>query len=186
MERSAERMVNLTDQLLVYAGSVNQDRQEVDLGNLIDETLDMLSGGIQAAITLRSELAPDLWPVEGNPSQLRQVLVNLITNACEAMESEGGTMLLRTENLRREGWICSRRRQHPAGEYVHLAVEDTGPGIDEQIRHRLFEPFFSTKFMGRGLGLAVASSITRDHQGCIEIESTAPRGATVHVYLPRA
>jgi two-component system cell cycle sensor histidine kinase/response regulator CckA len=185
MERSAQRMVGLTEQLLAYAGSVKHQFQVADMNKLVKETISMMRGGFLPNIAVQQILADDLWPVEVNPTQVRQVLVNLITNACEAMVTQGGTLTIQTENVYREAWVCGRHHQHSAGEYVHLVVHDTGPGIDSQVQKRLFEPFFTTKFMGRGLGLAVAVGILRDHEGCIEIESHSGRGAAVHIYLPR-
>jgi CheY-like chemotaxis protein len=119
-------------------------------------------------------------------NQFKQVLLNLLTNACEAMTEDGGTLTVRTENAWHDTWTCRSHRQHPAGEYVHLTVTDSGPGMDSQVRRRLFEPFFSTKFLGRGLGLAAAQGIVRDHGGCIEIESTPGQGTSVHIHLPRS
>jgi len=185
MERSAQRMVNLTEQLLAYAGSVRHERQMVDVNAVIAETWEMLRGGAEATVTVQLDLDDGLWLVRANASQVRQVLINLITNAREAVADAGGTLTIGTRNVRREAWVCARHRQHPAGEYVHLFVQDTGPGIEPQVAERLFEPFFTTKFMGRGLGLAVASTIVRDHAGCIAIQSEPGRGTTVRVYLPR-
>jgi signal transduction histidine kinase len=140
---------------------------------------------IQPGIRVIHELSPDLWPITANSSQVEQVLANLITNACESM-ADGGTLALRTENMHRQAWACSTHRLHPAGDYVHLTVADTGHGMDDQVKRRIFEPFFSTKFLGRGLGLAVAMGIVRDHSGCIDIESQVDKGTEIHVYLPRA
>jgi len=186
MERSAQRMVNLTDQLLAYAGSVRHERSSVNLNRVIGETLDMLKAGFPPQIAIERDLIKQPWLISVSASQMRQVLVNLIANACEAMEEQRGTLTIRTNNVHRDSWLCSRHRQHAAGDYFELEIQDTGCGIDEQVQKRLFDVFFSTKFMGRGLGLAVASTIVRDHQGCIEIDSQPECGTTVRVYLPRA
>lgn len=185
MERSAQRMVALTNQLLTYAGGVKPQVQPTSLNALLDETVDLVQGSLAAGIVVRRSQAVDLWEIEANPAQIRQVLVNVLINAGESMADGGGTLDVRTENVHREAWICPLHRQHAEGDYVHLAVSDTGHGMNEEIKKRLFEPFFSTKFMGRGLGLAVALGITRDHGGCIEIASQPERGTTVHIYLPR-
>jgi signal transduction histidine kinase len=146
----------------------------------------MVCAGFRSNIQLKRDLAAGLWTIHASPSQMRQVLVNLITNACEAIGDEGGTLTVRTRNVHRKAWVCTRHRQHAAGDYVELKVQDTGCGIDERVQKRLFEVFFSTKFMGRGLGLAVASTIVREHEGCIEIESQPSQGTIVSVYIPRA
>jgi len=186
MSHAAERMVTLTDQLLAYAGEVQYQPQVVNLNLVLNETLPFMQSEFQPGITLQSRQAGDLWEIQVNPAQIRQLLANLITNACESMAQQGGTLTLQTENAHREAWDCARHVQHPAGDYVHLMVADTGQGIDRRLQRRLFDPFFSTKFLGRGLGLAVALGIVRDHDGCIEIESQPGQGTAVHVYLPRA
>ncbi len=186
MSHAAERMVTLTDQLLAYAGEVQYQPQVINLNLVLNETLPFMQSEFQPGITLQSRQAGDLWEIQVNPAQIRQLLANLITNACESMAQQGGTLTLQTENAHREAWVCARHVQHPAGDYVHLMVADTGQGIDRRLQRRLFDPFFSTKFLGRGLGLAVALGIVRDHDGCIEIESQPGQGTAVHVYLPRA
>lgn len=183
MERSAQRMVDLTSQLLAYAGGGGYRRQPVDLNAVVSESLRMLQ--IPEHVRIECKLAPDLGPVEGDPNQLKQVLINLVTNAFEAMDQQDGMLQISTENKWNEQWTCRSNHPHPEGEYIHLLVTDTGPGMDNQVKRRLFEPFFSTKFLGRGLGLAAAQGIVRDHQGCIQIESVPGQGTTVHVYLPR-
>jgi PAS domain S-box-containing protein len=185
MERSAQRMVALTNQLLSYAGGGRHPSQLVELNALVEETLRTLRPSIELDVNVQSDLAADLWQVEVAPDRLKQACLNLFTNALEAMDKEGGTLAICTENVQREAWSCTLRHPHPAGEYVHLSIADTGHGMDEEVRRRLFEPFFSTRFLGRGLGLAAALGIVHDHGGCIEIESERGAGTTVHVYLPR-
>jgi PAS domain S-box-containing protein len=183
MEISAQRMADLTGQLLAYAGGGAQLPQRSDLNTIIDESLAMIQPARN--VVIERALADELWPVRVDRSQLRQVLHSLFTNACEAMAEAGGTLAICTENVWREAWFCRSHREHPAGEYVHLTIGDTGQGMDSQVKRHLFEPFFSTKFLGRGLGLAAAQGIVRDHGGCIEIDSAIGRGTTVHIYVPR-
>jgi two-component system cell cycle sensor histidine kinase/response regulator CckA len=182
MELSAQRMSDLTGQLLAYAGGGSQLPQRTDLNRTVGESLELLQPAPN--ISVRCVLEKELWPVKVDRNQIKQVMLNLLTNACEAIGDDGGTLIIHTENVRREAWLCRSHREHPAGEYVHLTVGDTGQGMDNQVKQHLFEPFFSTKFLGRGLGLAAAQGIIRDHGGCIEVESVLGEGTTVHIYLP--
>jgi two-component system cell cycle sensor histidine kinase/response regulator CckA len=186
MEQAAQKMASLTQQLLTYAGQVRYQPQPLNLNLMLEETLAMLQGKCPPQVQVKRTLNEALWEIEISPAEIRQLLVNLITNACESMAKGGGTLAIRTDNVRREAWICSRHRQHAAGEYVHLAVSDTGHGMEPEVQRRLFDPFFSTRFMGRGLGLAVAMAIARDRGGCLEVESRPGAGTLVQVYLPRA
>jgi two-component system cell cycle sensor histidine kinase/response regulator CckA len=183
MEVSAQRMADLTSQLLAYAGGGAQLLQRTDLNAIVQEGLEAVQ--ISPKVVVEHVSAEELWPVRVDRNQIKQVFTNLLTNACEAMAETGGTLAIRTENVWREAWTCRSHREHPAGEYVHLAIGDTGQGMDSQVKQHLFEPFFSTKFLGRGLGLAAAQGIIRDHGGCIEIDSALGQGTTVHIYLPR-
>jgi PAS domain S-box-containing protein len=186
MERSSRRMVALTNQLLDYAGGVNHPLQTLDLNQMIATCLETIRDRLDPDVAIEHKLADNLWPLHSNPTRIRQALNNLLINACESMAERGGTLSIATENVHRERWVCRLRRSHPTGDYVHLIVADSGHGIGKEIQSRLFEPFFSTRFLGRGLGLAVALGVVRDHQGCIEIESEPGRGTTVHIYLPRS
>jgi PAS domain S-box-containing protein len=183
MEQSAQRMVDLTNQLLAYAGGGRHRLYQIEPNLVVSESLEMLQ--IPESIALEQELAPDLWSIKADPSQIKQVLLSVLTNACEAMSDSGGTLSIRTKNVWADSWTCQGNRQHPGGEYVHIGITDTGPGMDDETKQHLFEPFFSTKFLGRGLGLPAAQGIIRDHRGCIEIESTVEQGTTVHIRLPR-
>jgi CheY-like chemotaxis protein len=114
------------------------------------------------------------------------MLGNLIRNAAEAMNESGGDLILNVNNvLQAATWKCLSGHVHPGGEYVHIAVCDTGPGIPGANQHRIFEPFFTTRFLGRGLGLPAALGIVQNHGGCLSVESKPGQGATFHVYLPR-
>jgi CheY-like chemotaxis protein len=145
----------------------------------------MIHGALLPSIRVECRLAPDLLPVECDPTQVCQVLLNLLVNACEAMEG-GGTLTVKTENVVfASEWFGSAGESVPAGEYVHIVLSDTGAGMPDDIRRRIFEPFFTTKFMGRGLGLAAALGIMRNHQGGVLVESQPGQGTIFHLHFPR-
>ena len=184
MELSAHRMVDLTSQLLAYAGGGMNLPQPLDLNALVHASLNLLQ--VPSGIAVHHTLTPDLWAIRADPNQIKQVLLNLLTNASEAMAEQGGVLSIETKNMGKPSAAGDARSKPGTIQgYVCLTITDTGHGMDQRVKQHLFEPFFSTKFLGRGLGLAAAQGIVRDHDGRIEIESSPGKGTTVHVYLPR-
>jgi signal transduction histidine kinase/CheY-like chemotaxis protein len=185
---AAGHAADLTDQMLIAAGKRSPVRASVDLAALVDGLLDLCRSSLPANATLRTELARDVPPVEGDAVQLRQVVLNLVTNAGEALAGEPGSVSLRVSRARFEAGDLTNAIGAPdlgSGEYACLEVSDTGAGIDAEIQARLFEPFFTTKFTGRGLGLAAVLGIVRSHHGGIQLESHPGAGARFRVLLPR-
>lgn len=182
---SSQRMADLTKQLLTYARGSKPTPRPLDVNAAIRDSLAVLHASIPGDVEVESDFASDLWPVEADRGQLSQVLVNLIINATEAMPT-GGKLVIRTMNQEsRESWYCPIHGNHPAGDYVTIEVVDTGHGMDARTLDHVFEPFFSTKFQGRGLGLAAVMGIIRSHKGCITAASEPGQGSTFCVYLPR-
>ncbi len=187
MNLSAQRMVELTNQLLAYAGGGRYQFFPINMSMMIEQALQTVQSQVYAPnVTTDYDFAPDLWRVNGDPAQIKRMVINLLTNAYEAMTESNGTLLLKTENVHLQAWQGSYGQSLPPGEYVHVAILDTGHGIAEDIRKHLFEPFFTTKFQGRGLGLPAALGVVRGHKGAIEIESHTGKGTTVHIYLPHS
>ncbi len=182
---SARRMADLTGKLLAYAHGGKHEPVPLDVNVAVQDTVRMLRGSQPSQVQLQLLLARDLWPVEADQGQLHQVLLNLAFNAFEALSAGGGTLTVLTENSTREAWVCGGTRDHPAGDYVRISISDTGPGMDQATCERAFEPYFSTKAPGRGLGLAAVQGIVRNHGGCISVESAPLRGTAFHIYLPR-
>lgn len=176
----------LTKQLLAYAGKATIEMRSVDVSALLDESAALLRRAVPRDVRFVTSLEPDLPTVLADGAQLRQVAMNLITNAAEAIEGTGIVSLathatdLGEEDLQRlphaEGAV--------PGRFVCLEVSDTGSGIAAEDLPRIFDPFFSTKFVGRGLGLAAVLGIVRAHHGALQIESSRGAGATIRVYLP--
>ncbi|NUN97892.1 MAG: response regulator, partial [Candidatus Omnitrophica bacterium] len=183
---SSARMAELTNQLLAYARGGKHRPEPSSVNEIIEDTLKILHGSLHSSVRVERHLDPAIWPVEADRTQMSQVFLNLFVNALEAMDM-GGTLTVRTENVRHATlWHGPGAEQMAAGDYVHIAVTDTGVGMTEETRRRLFEPFYTTKFMGRGLGLAASQGIIYNHRGVIVVDSEQGRGSTFHVILPKS
>ncbi|HLH44657.1 MAG TPA: PAS domain S-box protein [Bryobacteraceae bacterium] len=172
-------------QLMIYGGKDRPHRETLDLSVLIEEMLQLLKVSIAKHPVLKLDLGANLPPLRANPAQLRQVVMNLVTNASEAIGNREGTIRVATS------WVKVGKKPADAalkglskGDFVKLEVSDTGAGMTPEVQSRLFDPFFSTKFAGRGLGLAVVQRIVQDHQGAISVSSAPGRGATFQIWLP--
>jgi signal transduction histidine kinase len=185
--RAAERASGLTQQLLAYAGKGTVLVEPVDLSALVEEVIGLLRISIPQAVDIETMLAPDLPPIIADATQVRQVVMNLLLNAAEAIEAPGrisvrtGTSTLGPREIARSVHDTSTA----PGDFVYLRVSDSGCGMDEAMLSRVFDPFFSTKFTGRGLGLAAVLGIVRGHRGLLEVESRPRIGTTFTVHLPR-
>jgi signal transduction histidine kinase/ActR/RegA family two-component response regulator len=179
-ERASVRARELTQQLLTFARGGEPVRRVMSLEPLLRNVASLALRGSPAA--LRLKIAPDLWPAELDEDQLGQVIGNLVTNAREAMP-EGGTLTVAAGN---EDVIAGDGLPLAAGRYVRIAVSDTGSGISAENLSRIYDPYFSTKEMRSGLGLAVCHTIVDRHGGCIVVESLPGVGSTFSVYLPAA
>jgi PAS domain S-box-containing protein len=185
---AAEHGAGLTEQMLVYAGRPPQARKPVNLSALALEMLDLARAALPAHVQLRESLAPEVW-VQGDETQLRQVVLNLVANAGEAIGEQPGRVELRTGASEVDARELSAARGGAglaAGRYALLEVADDGPGMDAATRERVFEPFFSTKLSGRGLGLAAVLGIVRGHGGAVALDSEPGRGSRFRVLLPEA
>jgi PAS domain S-box-containing protein len=190
--RATLRAADLTRQLLAYSGKGAFVVRHLDLSREVRDMATLLRTAISKQATLAWELALDLPAVRADPTQVRQIVMNLITNASDALGQETGTITLRTgvirsEDLTREGYGQSRGGEigSPApGEYVYLEVADTGAGMSVDTLNRIFDPFFSTKFTGRGLGLAAVMGIVRAHKGLIRIRTEPGQGTSFRVLFP--
>lgn len=189
IELSAQRAAELTNQMLAYSGKGKFVVEPVDLSNLAKEMAHLLETVISKKAALHMEFAPAIPPVEADASQLRQVLMNLITNASDALGDNPGTITIKTGVAQidpADKTSIASRGELPPGEYVCVEVSDTGCGMDEDTQLKIFDPFFTTKFTGRGLGLAAVQGIIRGHGGAISVTSKPHLGATFRVLLPPA
>jgi two-component system, cell cycle sensor histidine kinase and response regulator CckA len=188
IERTAQRAADLTRQLLAYSGKGRFVVEPLQLSALAGEMAQLLRTVVSKDAALELELDDTLPPILGDATQLRQVIMNLITNASDALQGRRGTVTVRTR--RHDGVHIDPSALHfgadaaRSGETVCLEVIDTGIGMTRATAERIFDPFFSTKFTGRGLGLAATLGIVRGHHGAISVESTPGRGTRFVLRFP--
>jgi len=182
--RAVRQAADLCRQMFAYTGKSSFTRRPVDLKSLVEEISHLLKTSISKKAVLNLQLADDLPAIEADPSQVRQVVMNLLINASEALAGRSGYItvsagaaLCDAEELKKTEFNDGLQ----PGLYVFLEVADTGTGMDEDTRRRLFEPFFSTKFTGRGLGLAAVLGIVRGHNGALRIETEPGKGTTFRI-----
>jgi PAS domain S-box-containing protein len=188
--RSAtEHAMGLTEQMLTYSGRPPLTLRPLDLTQLVRDTHNLLRASVTEKGCLEFDLQDDLPTVKGDFTRIQQVVVNLASNASEALGEGGGTIRIATGVRMADSHDLSDSFGTPdvaPGEYVALEVSDTGPGMDPEIQQRIFEPFFTTKSTGRGLGLAAVLGIVVAHHGVIRIESHPGGGTKFQVLLPRS
>jgi PAS domain S-box-containing protein len=187
IEQAASRAADLAKQMLAYSGKGKFVVEPVDLNRLTEEMEHMLRVSISKKAILRYNFSRPLPAVDADATQVRQVVMNLVINASEAIEERSGVIAVSTgcvtctREYLQELWLDE---QLPAGLYVTLEIADTGCGMDRETMARLFDPFFTTKFTGRGLGMAAVLGIVRGHRGAIKVYSEPGRGTTFKVFLP--
>lgn len=187
IETSARHGADLAGQLLDYTGRSGGHRQAIDLNDLVSEMRDLLQVSKVRSAELVSEFGQGLPTVIADSSQLRQIVMNLIVNASDALDGEPGTVTLRTRledcaaELLDSTWD---ETPPPPGRYICLEVEDTGLGMDPKTKAQMFDPFFTTKNTGRGLGLAATLGIVKSHGGTIQVRTAPGEGTCVRVFLP--
>lgn len=181
------RAAELCRQMLTYSGQAELHCVSTDLNELVKGLVELMGVSLPKGISFRLELAPRLPLVWADKTQVDQVLLNLVTNASQAMQGRPGGVTVSTGTATLSPSFCERYRvQLEPGDYVRLSVTDDGVGIAQELLERIFEPFFSLREKGHGLGLAMVFSIVHNHQGAIEVESQLGLGTTFHIYLPLA
>src|SRR6516162_301560 len=166
-------------QLMTYGGVESQAVEPVSLSALVEEMIDLLKMSVSERVVLKTDLDKTLPPVLANRSQLRQVVMNLVINASEAIGEEEGEVRIVTSRGKPRA-----QDRLAAGDYVRLEVSDTGRGMTPEVQAKMFDPFFTTKFAGRGLGLAVIQRVIKRHQGEINVKSTPGEGTMFEILLP--
>jgi len=181
------RASELTKQMLAYSGKGKFVVEPVNLNELIEEMAHLLKVSISKKVAIQFDFLKKIPLIEADVTQLRQVIMNLITNASDAIGDHTGKITITTgiTNIDRHYLAQTYLNDNlPDGRYVFVKVADTGCGMDEQTRARIFDPFYTTKFTGRGLGLAAVLGIMRGHRGAIKVESASGQGTTFKVLFP--
>ncbi len=187
LERIIHRAADLTRQMLAYSGKGRFVVRPYDLNQVVREMTHLLEVSISKKIALRFHLAEALPPVQADAAQIQQVIMNLVTNASDAIGDREGTIRLATsvaELDRRYLDQLYHGQDLAPGTYVSLEVSDTGCGMNAEVQGRIFEPFFTTKVTGRGLGLSATLGILKGHRAGIRIYSEAERGTTFRLLFP--
>ena len=185
--KAARQAGELCGQMLAYAGKVPIVTDTLELEEIVKEMGELLRASIPSSTFIRYAFDKEVPSLSGDASQIRQVALNLLTNASEAIGDGGGEIVLMVQTLECSAEILSEMdfsEELEPGPYVALRVSDTGIGMDEATRKKIFEPFYSTKFAGRGLGLAAVVGIVRAHGGGIQIETEPGRGTSISVLFP--
>jgi len=186
--QAGQRAAFLTRQMLAYAGKGRFVTETMDLGELVREISALVRTSISKTVELKLDLASNLPPIEADPAQIQQIVMNLVINGAEAIgENASGKVEIRTslrEINAQEASEFFRADESRPGTYVQLEVSDTGSGMDEATKARIFDPFFTTKFTGRGLGLAAVQGIIKGHSGAIRVYSTPGHGTSFLILLP--
>jgi two-component system cell cycle sensor histidine kinase/response regulator CckA len=185
IRNQAERAAGLTTQLLAFARRQVLQPVKLDINKSILEMRTFLKSGMGGHIEFKSILAPNLDVIQGDASQVGQVIMNLCINAKDAMPG-GGRLIIETDNVEIDEEFCHRKSYGRPGRYVMLVISDTGIGMDAETVDRLFEPFFTTKGLGKGtgLGLATVYGIVKQHNGFLNVYSEVGNGTTFRVYFP--
>ena len=187
IEKAARNAADLTKQMLAYSGKGKFQISKLDINDIIREMTHLLEISISKKAVIKFNLREALPPIEADPSQIRQIIMNLITNASDAMEDTSGVITITTNLME-----CDRQYLRTAyltdqleeGTYVYMEVADTGCGMDRETLRRLFDPFFTTKFTGRGLGLSAVLGIVRGHGGTVKVYSEKGSGSSFKILLP--
>ncbi len=184
---ATSRAVDLTRQMLAYSGKGHFVVQDVDINRLITENLAIFKAAVAKNVSFEHELSPDLPPIKADIGQVQQIIMNLITNGSEAVGTKPGSVKITSyvANFTVGELAACRGDVIPEpGQFVVLQVSDTGTGMDTTTLARIFEPFFSTKFTGRGLGMAAVLGILRGHKGGVLIDSRPGEGTRVRILFP--
>jgi len=187
IEEAATRAADLAKQMLAYSGKGKFVLENINLNLLLEDMLHMLEVSISKSAVMRLNLNRDIPSVEADPTQIHQIVMNLVINASEAIGDKSGVISITTgcmvcdSDYLKYVWLDESIEQ---GTYVYLEVADTGCGMDKETLSRIFDPFFTTKFTGRGLGMAAVLGIVRGHKGAVKVYSEPGKGTSFKILLP--
>jgi len=183
---ASKRARDLVRQMLTFSKKTERDKNPLSLTPLINKIYKLLQGTLPSTIRLTLDIRVESDAILADPSQIEQLLMNLTTNAADAMRQDGGALKISLTNVTVRANEPRPDEAMAPGSYVKLSVEDTGTGMTEEVRRRIFESFFTTKGAGTGggMGLAVLYGVVKNHRGAITVESEQGKGSTFHIFLP--
>jgi two-component system cell cycle sensor histidine kinase/response regulator CckA len=187
IETSSHRAADLCNQMLAYSGKGQFNVMRLDMDSVVEETIHLLQLAISKRVSLKYNLAGSLPAIMADVTQIRQIIMNLVINASEAIGEKSGMITITTGSIYADSDYLKEDNLAPEpmdGYYVFLEVSDNGCGMDKETQARIFDPFFTTKFTGRGLGLAAVLGIVRGHKGALKVYSEVGRGTTFRLLLP--
>ncbi|HEY8551523.1 MAG TPA: PAS domain S-box protein [Vicinamibacterales bacterium] len=186
IRRAAERGQQLVQRILAFGRQRELARTPMTLDRPVRDAVELLRASLPRTIDLRTYFDPEAPPVVADDSQIHQIVMNVVTNAAQALEQAPGTVEVSLTPFQAAPGFLSRHARAKPGLYTRLTVRDSGPGMSDDVKARAFEPFFTTKALGSGtgLGLAVVQGIVESYGGFVEIDSRVGEGTTVHVYFP--
>ncbi|BCG45791.1 Sensory box histidine kinase [Citrifermentans bremense] len=187
IESAGSRAADLCRQMLTYAGKAPLVQTQIHLPALVRDMVQMLQPAFNKKVTVECDFVTGLPKLTCDEAKIQQIVMNLVVNAAESLGEQGGEVkvaVLQKTLLKAEPKVDCFGNQIPPGAYLCLEVADTGCGMDPETQKRIFEPFFSTKFTGRGLGLSALSGIIKSHNGALQLRSTPGAGTTFSVYFP--
>jgi len=184
--KAGERARDLVKQILTFARRQENERVTLKTSQILKESIKLLRSTIPTIIDIQYEIDSEQDIVFADPTQLNQIIMNLCTNAAHAMEEKGGVLKINLTNENLDSESANEFQDLAPGHYIKLSVRDTGQGIEPQFMAKIFEPYFTTKAVGKGtgMGLALVHGIVKSHGGTVTVQSKAGKGTTFHVYLP--
>lgn len=183
---AANRARDLVEQILIFSRQLEKERKPLNLHLIVKEALKLLRPAIPTTVEIRQRIDSSGDKVLADAAQMHQIMVNLCTNAWQAMEAHGGTLTIELQQVQVDDQMALNHPNLKPGNYARLSVIDTGIGMDADTQERIFEPFFTTKAVGKGtgMGLPVVHGIVRSHHGEIMVHSEPGKGSTFHVFIP--
>ena len=188
IKKASLRASDVVKQLLNFSRKTEQSKEIIDILPIVRESVKLLRSSIPSSIDIQVNIPDSLKTIKADPTQLHQVLINLCTNAAHAMENEGGILNIELSEVELNAVTSTQFEEIHPGTYVQLSISDTGDGIDSNIKANIFDPYFTTKAMGKGtgMGLAVVLGIVKNHNGAISVYSEPGQGSVFKVLLPVA
>ncbi len=187
INQAATRGKDLVQQILTFSREVNFDKKPIQLNLVVNEVLNLLKASFPAGIEIRQKVSPKIGTILADATHMHQIIMNLCTNASYAMMNTGGILEVKLDVITADRNLIKQVPNLKKGKYVRLILSDTGHGMDNKTKERIFEPFFTRKEVGSGsgLGLSVVHGIVNNYGGAITVESTLGKGTTFTIYLPQ-